>query len=266
MRSRIKNITCTRLKILGTFILLMLLPGACYNKIKSEAENKNLIPEKDFISILTDVYLADGLLTIPKVVDKFSSRDSVSNYIDIIRSHGYTYDAMNRTLKYYFIKKPRKMVTIYDQVLAALSEMETRYEQLSLEVQPATKNLWPGKPVYEFPDTSKMPKTDFTLAISPPNTIMFEFSMTIYPDDKTFNPCFIAWYCNADSIETGKRTYLPQLKLIRDGYPHKYKITDNVRFDYHVVLEGSLLNFENNPGPAGIHARISDISLALLTQ
>ncbi len=254
------------MKIMLTFLLMMLLSGACYNKIESHAENKDLIPEKDFISILTDVYLADGLLTIPKIVSKFSTRDSVETYIDIIKSHGYTYDAMNRTVKYYFINKPRKMVNIYDQVLGTLSEMQTRYEQQALAIQPATKNLWTGKLSYEFPDTSRETNTDFSLSIIPPNTIIFEFSMTIYPDDETHNPCFIAWYCNADSIETGKRDYLPKLKLIRDGYPHKYKISDNVRFDYRVVFKGAILNFENNPGPAGIHARISGISLGLLTQ
>jgi hypothetical protein len=263
MRATSKNMILFKPKIMLMTVFIILITGACLNKIESEADNKNLIPEKAFITILTDAYLADGLLTIPQLHDKFSNRDSVSTYIDIIEGHGYTYDAMNRTLKYYFIKKPKNMIRIYDEVLGKLSEMESRNELELLAVTPAAKNLWTGKPLYELNDTAGISSADFSITVNPNITFFFEFSVTIFPDDKTYNPCLISWYNNADSAETGKRTYLLPVKYIKDGRPHIYRVIDKVNFTYPVVFKGSLMNFENNPGPAGVDAIISDITFTL---
>ncbi len=110
MKPRIENIISIRLTQLLAALFLILVSGSCHNKIKTNAEHKNLIPENEFISILTDAYITDGLLSLPEIRSKFSSRDSVSNYIDIIEDHGYTYEAFNSTVKYYFIMKPKKLM------------------------------------------------------------------------------------------------------------------------------------------------------------
>ena len=91
--------------------------------------NQNRIPEKDVVKILTELYVADGLLTFPSIRNYFSSKDSTSNYIDIIRKNGYTKERMDKTLKYYYDKKPKKLENIYDQVLSKLSEKQILIEK-----------------------------------------------------------------------------------------------------------------------------------------
>ena len=92
---------------------------------RSKAEHKDIIPVDDLTSILTDSYLADGLLAIPEIRYKFNDGDTLQSYIDIVEDHGYTKDDMDRTMRYYFIRKPKKLVKIYDKVLGDLSEMES---------------------------------------------------------------------------------------------------------------------------------------------
>jgi hypothetical protein len=250
--------------ILSFSFLLLLLAASCHNKVKSKAEHKNIIPEKEFISILTDFYLADGLFSLPEIRTRFSYRDSVTNYIDIIESHGYTYDAMNSTIKYYFIRKPKKLIKIYDNVLGKLSEMDSRYEKEAANADLALKNLWKGKQEYAFPDTSLSAGTEFSLSLYSLNTFTLEFTVTVFPDDQTINPCFSAWYCNADSSETGSRSWLPAIEYIKDGHPHTYTITENTNFKGSVILKGLLLDSENNPPACFIHATICGITFIFL--
>src|SRR5665647_1082317 len=98
-------------------IMISLLAGSCSGD-KYNPDNRNLIPEKDLIGILKDVYLTDGLLSIPDIRERFATVDSISAYITIIETHGYTKISMDKTLEYYFIKKPQKLIEIYDKALA----------------------------------------------------------------------------------------------------------------------------------------------------
>ena len=66
---------------------------------------------------MTDIHLADGLLILPKIKTMYSSLDSITAYTQIIEKHGYTKEIMDKTMKYYFIKDPKKLNKIYDQVL-----------------------------------------------------------------------------------------------------------------------------------------------------
>ena len=87
-------------------ILVILLTNGCSNR-KNKLDHNQMIPEKELISILTEVYIADGLLSIPKIHYMFSSLDSLSSYFQIIENHGYSKETMDKTMKYYFIKKHR---------------------------------------------------------------------------------------------------------------------------------------------------------------
>ena len=266
MKLRIENMYRFKSIIVSFAFFLLLLAVSCHNKVKAKAEHKNIIPEKELISILTDFYLADGLFSLPEIRSRFSTRDSVMNYIDIIESHGYTYEAMNSTIKYYFVRKPKKLIKIYDHVLGKLSEMDSRYEKEVAAAEIAVKNLWKGKQVYAFPDTSLSAGIEFSLPLYSLNTFTLEFTVTVFPDDQTINPCFSAWYCNADSSETGKRSWLPSIKYIKDGQPHTYTITEDTSSKDSVILKGLLLDSENNPPACSIHATISRITFTFLKQ
>ena len=74
--------------IILILIAFLLFAGSCTSR-EAKLDKKGLIPEKELISILTDVYIADGLLTLPKYRSMFSSLDSMTAYYPVIENIAY---------------------------------------------------------------------------------------------------------------------------------------------------------------------------------
>ncbi len=241
-------------------ILFSLINFSCTSR-RSKLDRKNLIPEKALVSILTDTYIADGMLAQPKFIIKFSPLDSLSTYDYIIEKHGYTKEMMDKTIRYYYIKDPKKLINIYDRVLSILSEMQSRVEkELALKRQ-NSGNLWPGRDWYSFPDPSGTDSTDFHITFLNPGSYNLTATVTLFPDDETLNPGIRLYSCNPDSLQTGKRKYIQSLAYIKDGFPHTYTITFNVPVKTSLFIRGSLYEFDNNPDNWDKHLIIQKISV-----
>ena len=264
MKNNVKKYMRQVFVIFVVAILLFLISGSCHNS--DRPMKKDIIPRGKFTSVLSDIYLADGMLILPAIHSKFQTRDSIDAYIDIIQSHGYTYEAMQKTLEYYFFRKPKKMVRIYDHILGDFTEIETRIENTTEESPRREINLWTGNPVFYYPapEGSGDPLIDQTMKA--PGTFTLTFTIVIYPDDPSVNPHLSLWYCNADSVGTGKRTYIRTLNYIKDGQPHNYVINGSVRENHPVVIKGNLLEREDFRDELCRHARISGISLTMFQQ
>jgi hypothetical protein len=65
-------------------IFVFLVAAASCSGRRNKAEHKDIIPEKDLTSILTEVHIADGLLSIPEIKYKFTKGDTLESYIDIL--------------------------------------------------------------------------------------------------------------------------------------------------------------------------------------
>jgi hypothetical protein len=59
-KNKMTRLTCLK------FFVVILLSVSCSGK-KSDQDKQKIIPEKDLISLLTDIHLANGLLTLPKI-------------------------------------------------------------------------------------------------------------------------------------------------------------------------------------------------------
>src|SRR5664279_4850146 len=202
-------------------IILSVMAGSCTSR-KIKLEKKNLIPEKDIISIMTDIHIADGLLSIPSINSKYSLLDSITSYAQIIQKHGYTKEMMDKTMKYYFIDNPKELNKIYDQVLGILSEMESRVEKESIIVMAHISNLWPGKDFYFFPSLKGNDSTRFDVILPKSGFYNLTFSVTLYPDDQSVNPRPTAYTTPIDSIDSGKKIYAKNINYLKDGRPHIY--------------------------------------------
>ncbi len=247
-----------RLKILILFLIL-LVAGSCTSR-KTKLDKNNLIPEKDLIAILTDFHIADGLLTLPKYHSLFLSLDSISAYIQVIEKHGYTKDAMDKTIKYYFINNPKQLISINDQVLGILTEMESRAEKQALLEENHINNLWRGKEFYFFPDTSRSDSTQFDITINNPGTYALSFSATLFPDDQSVNPRITAYSCNSDSIDKGKKHFIKTINYLKDGLPHTYTLMLNVPDKSFFRFRGLLYDFDNLPDNREKHIYIDRIT------
>ena len=246
-----------------TTILFSLLSVSCSGR-KEKARAGQLIPEKDFITVLTEIQMADGLLIMPKIRNWYSNADSIQNYIDIIQSHGYSKEDMDRTIRYYFIKNPKKLIKIYDEVLGKLSEMESFFSKETPVNGIFDKNLWKGDSVYLLPDLSGTDSLLFDQDMEIFGYYTFIFTLTLYPDDQSLNPHFTAYFSHPDSIETGKRDYFQTVDFLKDGRPHIYTFSKKPLSPSSSHLRGWFIDSYNNAREAGMHVKIENITLTCI--
>jgi hypothetical protein len=209
-----------------TIVCISMLAGISCSSRKNKIDRKDLIPARELTGIITDMYITDGLMTMPKIHDWYQPKDSLAAYRDVVEKHGYTMDAMTKTLKYYFVKKPKQLVKIYDQALANLTEMEARLEQETNRIQEKESNVWNGKSAYSGPDSTR-----FDLNIKTEGTFLLSFTATVFPCDESSYPSPVAYTCHPDSAANGRRHYIRTLEYIKDGRPHQYF--------YNIVLKSN---------------------------
>jgi hypothetical protein len=247
--------------VLPALLAFLIIAGSCSSR-KSKAEHKDIIPEKDLILILTDVHIADGLLGIPNINFRYSQGDTLSVYIDIIEKHGYTKPQMDRTLRYYFIKKPKKLLKIYDKVLGALSEIESRGDKDYTKFFSEGQNRWPGEPFYSYPDPSGKDPAWFDFSVGHVLSYRLKFTMTMYPDDQSVNPYLGFYFSHPDTAGNETKTTIPSLPYIKDGLPHNYDILVRIKLPPPVRLKGWFINQEEMSSSSEKHFRIDRISLS----
>jgi hypothetical protein len=247
-----------------TFLILTafsLIFASCESR-RSRIDGTNLIPEKDLVPILTDLYLTDGLIGMPRIVLKYNILDSVSTYDYIIKKHGYTREEVDKTLKYYFIKNPKRLIKIYDKVLGSLSEMESRVQKELGKNREHPGSVWPGADSYFYPDPAGPDTAHFDINLTRPGVYTLTTVVILFPDDQSVNPRMTAFLCNPDSINTGKRTYIRMpFNYIKDGSPHRYSIPFKVPVNKKIHVRGRLNDYDNNPGSWDNHMIIKDISV-----
>jgi hypothetical protein len=248
---------------LAMAIVYSFLSVSCSEK-KEKDGSKDILSEKDLINVLTEIHIADGLLTLPKIRKLYEDRDSIMNYLDIIHKNGYTKDQMDRTMRYYFSRNPKKLIKIYDKVLEKLSKMHALIEKEITDTNIPAENLWKGSTDISLSYYSGTDTLIFDQLHLKPGTYILGFTLTLFPDDQSVNPRFNAYLCHPDSIDSGKRDYYPSIHFIKDGLPHYYTFSQLYRPKAHTRLRGSLIDCDNSFNDIFRHGRISDISLTCI--
>jgi hypothetical protein len=246
---------------LYVLIAFSVVAGSCSGR-KNKAVHKDIIPEKDLISILADVHLADGLLSIPEIKYKFYRGDTLSSYIEIIEQYGYTKPQMDRTIRYYFIRKPKKLVKIYDKVLGRLSELESRVEKEYSAFIKEGLNIWPGKPYYLYPCPDREGSTWFDFPLNYNGPCYLKFTVTVFPDDQSVNPRLDLYLSHSDTAGNEKRSYFSALPYIKDGLPHTYLSYLNPALPPPVRLKGWFMNLKGTAPFREKHFRVENIILS----
>jgi hypothetical protein len=168
---------------------------------------------------------------------------------------------MDKTMAYYFIKNPKKLNKIYDQVLGILSEMESQAEKESMNQFAQVSNQWPGKDYYACPSQTGNDSTMFDLTIYRSGLYALSFSATLFPDDQSLNPGVTAYLVSPDSIVTGKKLFLKSIYYLKDGRPHNYKVNFNTPENKIIHLRGWLYDFNNLSVGFEKHFKIENLSL-----
>jgi hypothetical protein len=202
-------------------------------------------------------------MAIPNISLFYKGTDSLSSYKNVIEKHGYTKEAMDNTIEYYYIKDPKALIKIYDQVLATLSEMETRYEKEIGIMQSHSLNLWSSDLTYSLPDPAGNDSAAFNIPVKYQGVFYLTFTATLFPGDESVNPGFKAYVINPDSLSTGEKRYLKEVKYFKDGQPHDYSIEINCSDKPRHNLTGVFYNTDNNTDYSGSLLIIENISYSL---
>lgn len=242
-----------------SFLIICFLAASCWQR-KNEVDGKNAIPENKMIDIITDLYLTDGLLIMPVVHHWYEVKDSISAYRDVISKHGYSKEDFDRTMRFYFIKRPKQLMKMYEQSLARLSEMETRYDQQAQLMQARVSNYWTGRRTYSSPGPVGSDSTGFDIKLDFWNIYYLSFTATVLPEDETVNSRPVIYTCHADSALNGTRHYVNTIDYIKDGQPHRYAYQINDPLKTRLRLMGNLFGAGNDPSLERYFI-IQDISL-----
>lgn len=229
---------------------------------KNKAEHKNTIPEKDLISILTDIYLADGLLALPEVRYLYARGDSMSSYIDIIEGYGYTKPQLDRTMRYYFVRRPNKLIKIYDKVLGGLSEMESLVDQELPAIRAGELNIWPAEFFYSCHGKSEHNPCRIDHPIDKYGRYHLKFTITIFPDDQSINPSLGLFLSHSDTSGIEETVHFTTLPYLKDGKPHTYKISLIPELSHPMRLKGWFIRNDGSAPWLEQHYRVENIILS----
>jgi len=246
-----------------SLLILALIADSCSTR-KNRVEHSNMIPEKELAGLITELYLTDGLLSIPKTSQLYSLSDTLKAHRDVFKLHGYTKEMMDITLKYYYVKKPKELIKIYDQVLGILSEMQSRYETEVTQLQSRMANIWKGENSYLLPDGSGVDSANFVLHANSQGIYHLTYNVTLSPADQSYDPRPSVYLCHPDSIETGKRYYIKTIEYLKDGQPHTYNLEIKVQDKSKFFVKGWFFDSGSRSDESLGNLKIENIHLTFI--
>lgn len=242
-------------------LVFIIIPVILISSCKSSGDKMRPISSADLVDLLTEMYIADGLLAYPPVRNQFSNKDSTSNYLDIIQRHGFTKERMDYSIRYYFEKKPDKFENIYDQVLTRLNEKQALLEKENPPVTVVPPNLWNGREYIAVPESGINDKAWFSIPIRDTGNYALDFDITIYTDDQSISPKVTVFFWHTDSSKAEFRSNWMTETLLKDGQQHSYSLSKSKSDSTFTHIGGWLLDCDPQEGRWVKHARVDNIVL-----
>jgi hypothetical protein len=248
--------------IMASFAAIFMLM-ACGPSGDNKPERRKLIPEDKLVAILTDSYLTTGMMDVQAMRETWGQRDSILNYIDVIRSHGYTYEQLEETMQYYFTHKPKKLAKIYDRVTGNLLALEVKVENERIDADSIPDNLWTGKAEYIFPGELPRDSIWFDIPAEAPGEYVIKADITLYEDDGSLDPRVTVYFFTSDSLGVEVRNDWEEIRLEKNGQLHKIEARKTIENVGNSRIRGWLLNHSPQKGTWQKHATVGNISIKL---
>jgi len=236
---------------------------ACGPSGTNKPDRKMRIPEDKLVAILTDTYLTTGMMDVQAMRETWGQRDSILNYIDVIRSHGYSYEQLETTMRYYFTHKPKKLAKIYDRVTGNLLALEVKVENERIEADSIPDNLWTGKAGYTFPGESPRDSIWFDIPAETPGEYVLRADILVFEDDGSLDPRVTVYFFATDSLGVEVRNNWDEIRLEKNGKLQNVEARKTLVTVGNTRIRGWLLNHTPREGSWQKHATVSNISLKL---
>lgn len=108
-----------------TGLLFILALGSCYHTTPDPSFNMTMvIPADSMVTLLTDLHLADGVITTIKVKEKSIENLSNEYFSAVLDKHKIGRDTFEESLHYYAYHT-EELNKIYEKVIVNLSKIES---------------------------------------------------------------------------------------------------------------------------------------------
>lgn len=249
------------INILPLLVMSLLLVTSCNKTNRSGVKHSEVIPPEKMTELLTDLYLADGLMNYPPIRSDYSENDSIESYIDVIDSHGFTKEKADKSMRYYFIDKPDKYEEIYDNVIENLSGMEAELMQKMANRTDPDRELWNGERSYSLPDAGVNNPLSFSIRTEGLGEYILRARITVYQDDQSIDPHALVWFWFDDGSEEGKKIMWDKKELKKNSRPETINMREKLDDPRVTHIKGRLLNHDPQTGHWEKHAIVTNISL-----
>lgn len=254
------------MKTLKYILSGLLLVAALSCNENRPAKPEIIIKPGPMVNILTDLYLADGLMNVPEIRRANQQKDSVEAYMEIIESHGFSKEVFDTNLEYYFLSKPKKFEAIYDGVLDRLSRMEDENIQASKPEEPAIRNLWNQKTSFRLPDDGTSNPISFAISIPGTGNYSIKLRANIFEDDQSEDLSTEVYFWYDDGSEEGVRDYWDKHIYEKSSRTRNVTLEKKLVDSLYTELRGELLHFSPKSGHWEMHSSITGISVIYMPE
>jgi hypothetical protein len=229
---------------------------------REKIKKKEIIPKENLVPILVEVHLADALLQMPLVRQNYPGRDSISNYQDILKKHGYTKELFDKTIEFYK-NDPDELNDLYEEVVSKLTQMQSEIRQFSREATPddLITNLWDQKTVWHLPDDGRVNRIAFKIPVKEPGRYILTATIRMHPDDGSIEPRVTAFFWFDDGTEDGFTIPFKSSPILKDGKIMTHTISLNLQDSRVTHLSGFLLDHNPRIGNWEKHADILTVKI-----
>jgi len=178
----------------------------------------DLIPVDNMVPILVEMHLADGLMETTSIRMRYPGRDSISNYQDVLRKHGYSKEVFDKTIAYYN-NDPEKLNDLYEVVIEELTKFQSEVQQIGRQKVEDDRmpDLWNQKAVWHLPDDGRINRVPFNIPVSEPGKYILTATIRMHLDDGSINPRITAYFWFNDGTEAGYRIPFETSKIKKNS-------------------------------------------------
>lgn len=237
--------------LLYFFVWTMLLSfGSC--------RKRETIPEKVFVSILTDMYLSKSYFST-QGIHNARWKDTIPYNKHIVDRYGYSWAQFDSTVSWY-CTRPKRYLTVYEKVMSQLNELDRIVsEELDLP-----EELWKGKRNRYLPADGERDTVPANVLLKGIGSYIISAQIKVYPQDQSIDPRIELYLWRNDTTAFGVYDTLWIEPLQKDGLMYRYSFEKTLYPGNEFThIKGSWLQHgKNNPDTAWIkQAEIKDISV-----
>lgn len=244
--------------------LLLTLPVQCSSP-GSRIRKKELIPEQELIPLLVDIHLGNAFFSLSSLRNKYPGRDSISNYVDIISSYGYSLENFEKTISYYE-NHLDDFERIYGEVNKRLQEIERDFrggENPLRDAHGGGGNLWKGKSEWHLPREGRRNKILVEVPAEKPGMYTLSVRIRVFHDDGSVNPKISLFFWYDDQSPKGKWIPVAEKPVPKDNQVHYYILSGTRKSNRITHLKAYLLDHENTDTVFVKHADVLDLRIDL---